>query len=148
MIALSVIVIPSGQTFVQHFVMFAVPDTARVPQLPGAVLDVERVHLHRRRVDQESRSDERLVQPMVTQHVADVLAQEALDALPELLYAVDVGLGHAPGPVRSVGPTRVSRNPPGAQRMSIAGEKTSHPGHQASRGPSKACGLSPNSSGE
>src|SRR4051812_45267192 len=36
---------------------------------------------------------------MVTQHVTDVLAQKALDALPELLDAVGVGLGDAPGPV-------------------------------------------------
>ena len=39
---------------------------------------------------------------VVAQHVADVLAQEALDALAELLHAVDVLLLHAPGPVRRV----------------------------------------------
>ena len=40
----------------------------------------------------------------VAQHVADVLAQEALDALPELLHAVDVLLVH---PVLAVGVARL-----------------------------------------
>ena len=36
---------------------------------------------------------------VIAQDVADVLAQEALDALAEFLHAVDVFLGHAPGAV-------------------------------------------------
>ena len=40
---------------------------------------------------------------VVAQHVADVLAEEALDALAELLHAVDVVLLHAPGAVRASG---------------------------------------------
>ena len=39
---------------------------------------------------------------MIAQHVADVLAQEALNAFAELLHAVDIFLGHAPGPIRRV----------------------------------------------
>ena len=39
---------------------------------------------------------------VVAQDVADVLAQEALDALAELLDAVDVLLLHAPGAVGGV----------------------------------------------
>ena len=71
-------------------------------QLRDAVLGVQRVHLQRRRVDQEARADELVVLVVVAQHVADVLAQEALDALAELLHALDVFLLHAPGAVRRV----------------------------------------------
>ena len=69
----------------------------------SAVLGVERVHLERGRVDQEARADELVVHVVVAQDVADVLAQEALDALAELLHAVDVLLRHAPGAVGRVG---------------------------------------------
>ena len=40
---------------------------------------------------------------MIAQDVADVLAQEAFDALAEFLHAVDVGLLHAPGAVGASG---------------------------------------------
>jgi hypothetical protein len=40
---------------------------------------------------------------VVAQDVADVLAQEALDALAEFLHAVDVGLAHAPRAVGASG---------------------------------------------
>ena len=50
-----------------------------------------------------------LVQVMVAQDVADVLAQEALDALAEFLDAVDVLLGHAPGAVGGVRRPRLER---------------------------------------
>ena len=64
---------------------------------------VERVHFQGGDVDQETRADELVVHVVVAQDVANVLAQEALDALAELLHAVDVGLAHAPGAVGSVG---------------------------------------------
>ena len=80
-----------------------------VLQLGDAVLGVERVHLQRGDVDQEARADELVVLVVVAQHVADVLAQEALDALAELLHAVDVLLLHAPGAVRRVGRARLER---------------------------------------
>ena len=67
-----------------------------------AVLGVERVHLEVGRVDEEPRADELLVLVVIAQHVADVLAQEALDALPELLDAVDVALRHPPRAVRRI----------------------------------------------
>ena len=78
-----------------------------VLQVAGAVLGVERVHLERRRVDQMARADELVEHPMVAQHVADVLAQEALDALPELLHALDVRLRHPPRAVGRVGRPRL-----------------------------------------
>jgi hypothetical protein len=50
-----------------------------------------------REPDHEARPDELVLLVVVAQHVADVLAQVALDALPELLDAVDILLHH---PVR------------------------------------------------
>ena len=52
--------------------------------------DVERMHLQRGGVDEKARPDELVVLVMIAQDVADVLAEEALDALPELLHAVHV----------------------------------------------------------
>src|SRR3984893_16239713 len=81
----------------------AIADTLLAAQVGHAVLDVERMHLERGARDQQARADEAVVQVVLAQYVADVLAEEALDALPELLHAVDVGLRHAPGAVRRVG---------------------------------------------
>jgi len=72
-------------------------------QIVDAILDVERMHLERRRVHEEARADELVVLVVVAQHVADVLAQEALDALAELLHAIRCPLLHAPGAVGGVG---------------------------------------------
>ena len=87
----------------------AEPDAVRPPEIGHAVLGVERVHLERRGVHEEARADELLVQLVVAQHVADVLAEEALDALPELLHALDVALVHAPGAVGGIGRARLER---------------------------------------
>ena len=46
---------------------------------------------------------------MIAQHVADVLAEEALDALAELLHALDVRLRHPPRAVGGVGRPRLER---------------------------------------
>src|SRR5947209_2102684 len=81
----------------------AEPDPLRFLQLRDAVLGIERVHLQRRHVGEEARPDESLVQLVLAEHVADVLAEIALDALAELLHTLDVGLGHAPGAVGGVG---------------------------------------------
>ena len=43
---------------------------------------------------------------VVADDVADVLAEEALDALAEFLHAIDVALRHAPGAVGGVGLAR------------------------------------------
>src|SRR2546425_4422472 len=78
----------------------AVSDSPRCLQLSPAVLGVERMHLEGGDVHEESRPHELLVLVVVAKDVANVLAEETLDALPELLDAVDVLLLHAPGSVR------------------------------------------------
>src|SRR5438132_8668747 len=65
------------------------------------IVTVEWVHFQRRQADEEARTGkERLVRLVIADHVADVLAKDALDALVELLAAIDVFLEHAP---RTVG---------------------------------------------
>src|SRR5712691_4352216 len=70
----------------------AVAHALRVLEVGGAVLDIERMHLERRRVDEVSRTDELLVELVFPQHMTDILAEEALDALPEFLDPIDVPL--------------------------------------------------------
>ena len=72
---------------------------SRFLQVGSAIGGVERVHLQRGRVDEEARADELVVLVVIAQDVAHVLAQEALDALAELLHAIDVLLLHPPGAV-------------------------------------------------
>src|SRR5690625_1063057 len=61
----------------------------------AAVGGVQRVHLQLRQPDEHPRPRERLlVLLVVADHVADVLAQEALDALAELLGALHIHLLH------------------------------------------------------
>src|SRR5262245_5005708 len=69
----------------------AVADAVGSAQVGEPVGGVERVHLELRVVDEKARPGELGVLLMVAEHVANVLAQEALDALPELLHALDVG---------------------------------------------------------
>ena len=92
MIAFSVIVMCSGQTFVQQRVMLQKPIPCVSFRSAEPVRGVERVHLERGGVDEEPRADEPLELAVIAQDVAHVLAQEALDALAELLHAVDVAL--------------------------------------------------------
>src|SRR5258708_2859448 len=84
----------------------AEPDPFRLRQFLQPVLGVERMHLQRRDVGEEARADELLLKMVLAQDVADVLAEEALDALAKLLHALDVRLVHAPGAVGRVGRTR------------------------------------------
>ena len=95
MIALSVILIPAGQTSVQHLVMLHRPRPVHLAQGLPPIAGVQRVHVQLGVPDEVPRPGiGRLVVLVVADHVADVLAQPALDALAELLAAVDVGLGH------------------------------------------------------
>ena len=100
MMALSVMVMCSGQTLVQHLVMLQKPMPCACFEFRQTVFGVERVHFQRGGVNQEARADEFVVLVMVAQNVADVLAEEAFDALAEFLHAVHVFLLHAPGAVR------------------------------------------------
>ena len=94
--ALSVILMCSGQTSVQHLVMLHMPRPNSSWSELAAVVGVERVHLELGGADEEPRTGEGgLVLLVVADHVADVLAQEALDALAELLAPLDVDLLHA-----------------------------------------------------
>ena len=99
--ALSVMVMFSGQTLVQHLVMLQKPMPCACFKSGSAVLGVQRMHFQGGGVDQEARADEFVVLVVVAQDVADVLAEEAFDALAEFLHAVDVRLLHAPGAVRA-----------------------------------------------
>ena len=90
----------------------AVADAEGVRQVVRPILGVEGIHLQRRGVNEEPWADELVVEPMVAQDVADVLAEEALDALPELLHALGVGLRHSPRAVLGVGRTRFERLDP------------------------------------
>src|SRR2546425_1344952 len=63
-----------------------------------AVTRVQRMHVEARDLDEEARPGERaLLVVVVANHVAHVLAQEALDALVELLNAIDILLHHPVG---------------------------------------------------
>src|SRR4029077_14029700 len=81
----------------------AVADSVLTLQIDRAVPGIERVHFEGRRVDQVPGADEPVEHLMIAQHVADVLAEEALDALPELLRALHVDLLHAPRAVARIG---------------------------------------------
>src|SRR5579875_1198595 len=78
----------------------ALGDVAQAQPLPLAqhrapVPGIQRVHVQLGVPDEIARSGvDGHVLLVVPDHVADVLAQPALDALAELLAAVDVGLGH------------------------------------------------------
>ena len=62
-------------------------------QVPQAIVRIERIHLQLPRCISEKRGPiNSLVQVVVTQYVANVLAEEALNALAEFLRAVDIFL--------------------------------------------------------
>src|SRR5262245_36040681 len=61
-------------------------------QLGDAIIGIERVHFQAGNADHEARPDELALGAAVAQDVAHVLAEEALDALAELLHAIDVFL--------------------------------------------------------
>src|SRR5579864_4202262 len=60
------------------------------------VEDIARMHLETRDPDHEPRPVEHALLVVLTQHVADVLAEEALDALAELHAPLDILLLHPP----------------------------------------------------
>src|SRR5689334_7573898 len=71
-------------------------------QLLSSILYVERVHLERGGINQETRPDKLIMFAMVAENVTNVLAQKAFDAFPKFLDAVDVALLHPPGAVGGI----------------------------------------------
>src|SRR5438445_726986 len=69
---------------------------------PYAYLKVHGVHFQLRGVDKVSGTDELVVQIVIAQNVAHVLAEETLDALTEFLGSVDIRLLHAPGTIGGI----------------------------------------------
>src|SRR5262249_58003927 len=67
-------------------------DARRVLHEAHPVLAVDRMHLERRDAHEEPWPGELVLELVRAQHVADVLAEEAFDALPELLGSIDVAL--------------------------------------------------------
>ena len=94
MMPLSVMLMCSGQTSVQHRVMLQLPEpnSLRIAGMRSAVSSGCISRLARRIMKRGPTNLSLLV--VVAQHVADVLAQVALDALAELLHAIDVLLVH------------------------------------------------------
>jgi hypothetical protein len=74
-----------------------------VPERWHAIGRVDGVHFESGSIRQKPWTDELVVQSVVPQDVADVLAEEAFDALAKFLDPIDVRLTHAPGTVRRVG---------------------------------------------
>src|SRR3954470_21850911 len=74
----------------------AQPQAALVHHRVQPVERVQRMHLQARDADEEARPEVAVVHPVIAQDVADVLAQEALDALAELAHPVDVLLADRP----------------------------------------------------
>src|SRR5439155_21596136 len=75
----------------------AITDPTLVLEMGRSIRRVDWVHLEAGASDEESRAHERPLGLVVPQHVADVLAEEALDALAELLDPLDVLLLPTPG---------------------------------------------------
>jgi len=93
--ALSVIRMSSGQTSVQHLVMLQRPmpsslslqlTCAREAPSSGCISSESGAY-------EEPRSSKLLLLAVIAQDVADVLAEEALNALAKFLYAIDVPVG-------------------------------------------------------
>src|SRR5215471_3296723 len=69
-------------------------DAKGVLELTQAVGRIERMHRQGSNAHHEARAS-KVVAPMVAQHMTDVLAQEAFNALVEFLQAIDIILLHA-----------------------------------------------------
>ena len=67
-----------------------------------SIFDVDGVHIERRCINEQARADEFLMQVMLPQHMANILAQEAFNTFVELLDAVNILLDHPPRALRKV----------------------------------------------
>src|SRR5262249_20309516 len=70
-------------------------------QIQRPVLSIQGVHFESRGVNKKPGAD-KFLHMVVSQNVADILAQEALDALSEFLDAIDIGLRHPPASIGRV----------------------------------------------
>jgi hypothetical protein len=61
-----------------------------------SALVIERVHLERRAINEQAGPNEMVVQRVLAQDMADILAEKTFDALPKLLHSIDVLLRHSP----------------------------------------------------
>src|SRR5205823_14843943 len=71
-----------------------------IAKLLATVERVQWVHVQRGDAHHLARAEEAVLPVMIAQNVADVLAEEALDALAEFLNAIYVDLLHTEGPGR------------------------------------------------
>jgi hypothetical protein len=87
-------VISNSDVFGTHFGAalrnIAIPDSARLLQFGQAIFGVQRVHLQRCSENKKARSDKFLVQMMISQNMADILAKEAFDALAKFLDPINI----------------------------------------------------------
>src|SRR6266581_2158749 len=85
-----------GTNFRAAFSDVAVADTELLFQQLGSIQTVKRMHFKPRHAHKESRPAELFLLVVIAQHVANVLAQKAFDALAKLLHAIDFALIHLP----------------------------------------------------
>src|SRR5438093_772081 len=72
----------------------AISNPERLLQFRQTIRRIQWMHFKRRNVHQKTWPDELLVQMMLAQDMANILAQIALDAFAKFLNPVDVGLLH------------------------------------------------------
>src|SRR5439155_8491212 len=87
----------------------AIPDSERLLQFRQTIRRIQWMHFKRRNVHEKTWPDELVVQMVLAQHVANVLAQIALDAFAKLLNPIDVSLLHAPGAIGRIRLARLKR---------------------------------------
>src|SRR6266478_2719052 len=95
-----------GANFRAAFGYVAESDAEFVFQQPGAIQTVKRMHFQAGDAHEEARAAELLNFLVIAQHMADVLAKEAFNALAKLLHAIDFVLIHLPFDVRPRGKWR------------------------------------------
>ena len=78
----------------------AIADTVGLLQFTDSIFNIERMHLKRGNVHKETWASEFVEIAVLAQHMANILAQKALDTFSEFLYAVDILLRHTPSAIR------------------------------------------------
>jgi hypothetical protein len=78
-------------------------DTLFVLQFQSTVFRIQWMHFKGSGINHVPGAGEAFVEMVFAQHVANILAKEALDAFSEFLYPVDIALRNPPGTIRSIG---------------------------------------------